>query len=235
MFRTQLIQPLCSQLGIDEKEKSKEDKSWEKVKVFFERKQKWLREVVQESTSGSPTDTLKSKDLRDSLAKLLSSKINSMKRQLRCESRQAQLDVRVRYSGGSAPLQNISNKQTVAVNGYLRSSDFDDLEKAGELFKWARTADEALKVRDMQKEFNAKVELVKFAALKKKENLKRKRFERSLKLHGKCLEHGGPITANNLEKLHKMDYKRLVMEVSFIKATVGKEIKMKKREQKDQL
>ena len=192
---------------------------------------------MQESTSGSPTDRLKSKcaekiieGLDRQLGKVAffqdkfnEETIEKLKHapltNSGCESRQAQLDARVRYSGGSAPLQNISNKQTVAVNGYLRSSDFDDLEKAGELFKWARTSEEALKVRDMQKEFNAKVELVKFAALKKKENLKRKRFERSLKLHSKCIEHGGPITADNLEKLQELDYKQLVMEVSFIKAS----------------
>ena len=48
------------------------------------------------------------------------------------------------------------------------NSDFDDLEKAGELFKWARTAEEAVKVREMQREFNSKVEFVKIVALKKK-------------------------------------------------------------------
>ena len=146
-----------------------------------------------------------------------------------CESRQAQLDVRLKHSGGLAPLQNISNKQTVAVNGYLKTSDFDDLEKAGELFKWARTADEAKKVRQMQKDFNAKVESVKFVALKKQESLKRKRFKRSLKLYRKCTEHGGPLTADNLDNIDKLDYKQLVSEVSYIKSTIGKNITMKKR------
>ena len=40
MFRNQLIQPLCSQLGIDEKNNVKGGKSWLKVKEFFESKQK---------------------------------------------------------------------------------------------------------------------------------------------------------------------------------------------------
>ena len=71
----------------------------------------------------------------------------------------------------------------------------------------------------MQKEVNGKIEFVKIAALKKKEEFKRKRFERSLKLHAKCTEHGGPIQSDNL-RLAKLNYKELVSEVSFIKATI---------------
>ena len=49
MFRSQLIEPLCAQLGIDDKKKGlQEDKSWIKVKEFFENKQKWLLQVVKE-------------------------------------------------------------------------------------------------------------------------------------------------------------------------------------------
>ena len=118
---------------------------------------------------------------------------------------------------------------TVSVNGYLKSSDFDDLEKAGELFKWARTAEEAKKVRQMQKDFNYKVETVKYAALLKKEKLKKKRFERSMKLFTLCSQHGGPLTADNLDKMEELSYKQLVTEVSYIKSTIGKDIKMKKR------
>ena len=248
MFRSQLIQPLCSLLGIDEKmENMQEEKSWTKVKDFFVTKQAWLTKIVQESQTGSPADRLRSKcaeKISEGLTRQLdkvgifrdeftAETIEKLKHapltNSGCESRQAQLDVRVRYTGGSAPLQTLSNKQTVAVNAYLMSTDFDDLDTAGDLFKWARTADEALKVRKMQKEFNAKVELVKFSALRKKEMLKKKRFERSLKLHSVCRSHGGPITAENLEDLDKLEYKQLVAEVSYIKATVGKEIKMKKR------
>ena len=247
-FGTLLIQPLCSLLGVDEKKKdTKEEKSWTAVKEFFDEKKQALAVMLEKGKSGSSIDQLESKcatKILEGLERQLS-KVGIFRGEFTeetieklkhapltnsgCESRQAQLDVRVKHSGGSAPLQNISNKQTVAVNGYLKTSDFDDLEKAGELFKWARTADEAKKVRQMQKEFNAKVESVKFAALKKKENLKKKRFERSLKLYSKCSEHGGPLTADNLEKMEDLQYKELVAEVSYIKSTIGKDIKMKKR------
>ena len=41
-----------------------------------------------------------------------------------CESRQANLDRRVKFSGGSTPLQTLSNKEVVAGNSYLNSSSF---------------------------------------------------------------------------------------------------------------
>ena len=37
------------------------------------------------------------------------------------------------------------------------------------------------------------------------------------------------MTLENLEDLEKLEYKQLVSEVSYIKATIGKDIKMKKR------
>ena len=228
-FGSLLIQPLCSLLGIDEKKSGREfEKSWTAVKTFFDEKKEMLAKMVEEGKSGSSEDKLKSKcaarileGLERQLGKVglfrgefSEETIEKLKHapltNSGCESRQAQLDVRVKHSGGSAPLQNISNKQTVAVNGYLKSSDFDDLEKAGELFKWARTAEEAKKVRQMQKDFNYKVETVKYAALLKKEKLKKKRFERSMKLFTQCAQHGGPLTADNLDKMEELSYKQLV-------------------------
>ena len=54
-----------------------------------------------------------------------------------CESCMAQLDVRVKFSGGAAPLDTLSNKEIVSVNKHLTTNDFDS-EGAGELFKWAK-------------------------------------------------------------------------------------------------
>ena len=59
-----------------------------------------------------------------------------------CESHMAQLDVRVDYCGGSALINTISDKQVIAVNKYFMSAEFSK-QDAGELFKWARNADEA--------------------------------------------------------------------------------------------
>ena len=56
-----------------------------------------------------------------------------------CESRQANLDRRVKFTSGSTPLQTLSNKEVVSGNSYLTSSTFpvsltDQLKE----FRWAR-------------------------------------------------------------------------------------------------
>ena len=40
------------------------------------------------------------------------------------EAWMAQLDVKVNYSGGAAPVETLSDKQIVSVNGYLTSDEF---------------------------------------------------------------------------------------------------------------
>ena len=61
-----------------------------------------------------------------------------------CESRQANLNRRVKFSGGSTLLRTLPNKEVVAGNKYLSSSSFpaklsDQLKE----FKWARHSKEA--------------------------------------------------------------------------------------------
>ena len=41
-----------------------------------------------------------------------------------CESQMAQLDVKVNYSRGAAPVETLSDKQILSVNGYLTSDEF---------------------------------------------------------------------------------------------------------------
>ena len=51
-----------------------------------------------------------------------------------------------------------------------------------------------------------------------------------VKLVVECHKHGGPITESNIDKLLKaLTYDQIVTEVSLIKATVAKEVKLKKR------
>ena len=52
-----------------------------------------------------------------------------------CESLMAQLDVKVKFSGGAAPLKTLSNKQVVSVNKYLMTEDFNDDKDTLALFR----------------------------------------------------------------------------------------------------
>ena len=69
----------------------------------------------------------------------------------------------------------LSNKQIVKVNGYLKTSDFTTDEQTSHLFKWARTSSECKKVKEINQEFNARVNLTKIASLQAKEQLKKKK------------------------------------------------------------
>ena len=130
------------------------------MKEFFKNNIEALKKLVDESCDGTATDKI--------IAKCAENVIEAVERQLGqmsffrneasddaiakmeyapltnsgCESRQAQLDVRVKFSGGSAPFENISNKQIVAVNKFLLTEKFEK-EGAKELFKWARSSEES--------------------------------------------------------------------------------------------
>ena len=59
--------------------------------------------------------------------------------------------------------------------------------------------------------------------------MKKNKIARMLKLAESCRVHGGPVTDKNLNILPTLTQKQLLTEVSFLKATVAKEIKMKRR------
>ena len=66
----------------------------------------------------------------------------------------------MKFSGGSAPLENISNKQIVAVNKFLLSDKFDG-EGAKELLQWARTSKESKADKALERDFIEKVKAAK--------------------------------------------------------------------------
>ena len=102
----------------------------------------------------------------------------------------AQLDVRVDYCGGSAPINTISDKQVIAVNKYFVSAEFSE-QDAGELFKWARNSDEAKKSNQLQDEFLEKINMINTQARKAKKQGKQRKILRAVKLATSCQLHGG--------------------------------------------
>ena len=77
-------------------------------------------------------------------------------------ARQAELDVRVKHSGGSAPLETLSDKQIVSVNGYLLQPIFET-DGAGKEWLWFRSSAETKACRELRQEFLARVCLAKRA------------------------------------------------------------------------
>ena len=102
----------------------------------------------------------------------------------------AQLDVKVKFSGGAAPLKTLSNKQVVSVNKYLMTEDFNDDKDTLALFRWARNSTEAKEAVKMEEEFLQKVKATKALSQKSKEMAKLKRQSRALDLLTKCRSPG---------------------------------------------
>ena len=242
-----LIVPMKRILGIDKfAEEQIEDRNWIGVKNFFDEKLKGLEELKNDKSS---KDTFK-----QLIAKAADKIFDAMERQLGkmkfftgsvsedtlskmrlapltnsgCESRQAELDVRVKHSGGSAPLETLSDKQIVSVNGYLLQPIFET-DAAGKEWLWARSSAETKACRELRQEFLARVCIAKRAKERGRELVKKRKLDRAHKLFADCLGHGGPVTLNNLEILDKLEEKDVIIEVSYLKATIAKEIKLRKR------
>ena len=86
-----------------------------------------------------------------------------------CESRMAQLDVKIKVTGGSAPVQTISDQQVVFVNKYLLKDECSNPQTIKELFCWARNSDEVMEANQLQEEFLGKGKMCKVVAMKAKE------------------------------------------------------------------
>ena len=146
-----------------------------------------------------------------------------------CESSMAQLDVRIKYSGGSAPVHTISDKQVVAQNKYLLSSDFDTADKTEDQFKWAKTSAEAKMANELQRQFLEQVKEVKMVAVKAKESVKFRKVARTMKILELVKQHGGPVTADCIQLLDTLTEKQIISEVQYLKLTVAPDLKLKKR------
>ena len=131
----------------------------------------------------------------------------------------AELDVRVKYSGGSAPVPTISDKQIVSKNKYLLSDDFDTSDKTEEQFQWAKSSAEAKMANDLQKQFLDQVREVQMVAVKAKENMKTKKVARSLKVLETVKKHGGPVTGDSVDLLDQLTEDQIIAEVTYLKLT----------------
>ena len=65
------------------------------------------------------------------------------------ESRMTQLDVKVNFSGGAAPVNTISDKQVISVNQLFTTEEFNDGNTL-EMFKWASTLKQAKDVNKLK-------------------------------------------------------------------------------------
>ena len=234
-------------LGIDEFAKEKrEDRSWRGVKEFYLQKVEEMKVLsdrkenvtnIDKLVSACAAKIVENMERQLSRMKLFSANVpedilekmeHAPLTNSGCESKMADLDVRVRFSGGSAPITTISDKQVISKNRFLLSSDFDG-EGAGELFKWARTSAEAKKAMEIQDIFLERVKLTKHMAMKTKQIAKQRKIARAIKLLSECRKHGGPVCVENLSLLDTLNEIQVIAEVTYLKATIASEIKLRER------
>ena len=95
------------------------------------------------------------------------------------------------------------------------------------LFRWARNSTEAKEAVKMGEEFLQKVKSTKALSQKSKELAKLKGQSRTLNLLTKCRSHGGPLSRDNMQLLESLTYDELVCGVSYLKATIAKDLRFK--------
>ena len=144
-----------------------------------------------------------------------------------CESRQSNLDRRVKFSGGSTPLQTISNKEVVSGNRYLTSPQFSQASDTVQRkeFQWARNSEEAKQAWALQENLINLAASVDRAAYEAREEKKKKKVARGLSLLDHCKVHGGPVSASSIHLLEKLSEKELLLETRYLRCTVAPAIK----------
>ena len=99
-------------------------------------------------------------------------------------------------------------------------------------WKWARNFRQAKKVREIGRTYVDRVRAAKDLSLAEKENKKKTKIAKSLKLLTKCKEWGGPVTEESLEQLTKLDQIQLLTEVRYLRTTIAPNIRERRKEGK---
>ena len=223
---------------------SKDDRNWDGVRDFVNRKLTELQEMINltpETNEGKLKQACAAK-VKENVERQLGQiaffsghqkPAKKMKftplTNSASESRMAELDVKCNFTGGSTPITTISNKQVIGTNKLLLSTEFKDEDYIVEAFKWARTSEQAEVAKQHQQEFLEKVKITKELSLRAKKLLKEKQQIRTIKLLAKCQAHKGPLSRDNMELLDKLSYEQVVSEVSYLKATIASDLKLKRR------
>ena len=85
------------------------------------------------------------------------------------------------------------------------------------------------KVKKLEADFLATVNSAKKLALCKKEELKKKKANRTFKILDNCKLHGGLMTPDSMKELEKLDAKQLLAEVAYLRLTIAPDIRQMRR------
>ena len=117
------------------------------------------------------------------------------------------------------------------TNRFLISGEFEDMPVSDRKrkWKWARSSEQVKKVRKLETDFLNTVHVSKKLSLLKKEEIKKKKAQRSIKILEECKKHGGPITPNTLNTLNGLVETQLLHEIAYLRATIAPNIRQMRR------
>lgn len=114
----------------------------------------------------------------------------------------------------------------VKTNRYLLSHKFTERDESGRLEQWkrARNSYECENAREIEENFLLTLQMTKHLSLIKKEDLKKKKAERLLKLLDDCKMHNGPVTVKSVDDKDTLTENQLISEVKYLRATIAPNI-----------
>ena len=150
---------------------------------------------------------------------------------LGCESEFAKLDNRISISGGSTSIETLSRKNVILTNRLLVDPTFtqQSSDEKRSRWKWARTSEEVANVKKVERNFIHTVKNANRLSVLKKEELKKKKTLKVLKLLDTCKAHSGPVTPNSIDILDSLNEKQLFAELCYLRATVAPDIRQMRR------
>ena len=95
--------------------------------------------------------------------------------------------------------------------------------------KWARTSEEVANVKKEERNFIHTVKNANRLSVLKKEELKKKKSVKVLKLLDTCKAHSGPVTPTSVDILDGLNDKQLLAEVCYLRATIAPDIRQMRR------
>ena len=250
-FYRSTIVPIKAALGIDEfRDSESENRSWTDMKQFYVDLPKKL------SLAGVSKPEMTGSEMLE--AAVAESVLCGLKHQLEymkffsdedldiatlnkideapltnsgCESNFAQLDLECRRGSGQTKLETMSARHMIKGNKYFETEQWKSMSPELKSKEWnfARSSKEALIVKNMRKEFMAKVKAAESLSSNEKIKKKQKKNEKCLKLLEVVKIHGGPITPNEVDKLNDMTDVQLLDEIRYLRQTVAPNIREKRK------
>ena len=110
-----------------------------------------------------------------------------------CEGHFAVLDWRATKHVGSMSISTVNDLKVVSCNRYLEGKEMNNDSYLGDEQKWARSSEEGKKVNSWEYTFFEKVSVYREQTLYAKEQAKRRKQVRVIKLFYKCKTHGEPV------------------------------------------